>query len=427
MRIVIATFGSLGDLHPVLALGLELQRRGHAVAVATSEYHRQRIEQAGPGFHPVRPDLRPDDAALIRATMDERRGPKEVVKYMLADLAATHDDTVRAVRAVGGADLLITSDLAFAAHVLAHETRMPWASVILSPISFLSAYDPCVLPPAPWLSSLRVLGPGIYGLFLRGLRRVAQRMAQPVNDLRRARGLPPVRDPFFDDKLSPSLVLAMFSPLLGPAQPDWPRQTTVTGFAFHDALEGRASLAPELERFLDAGEPPIVFTLGSAAAFDPGAFYVESAAAARAFGRRALLLVGPGGAARNPGLRTGSDVGVFEGAPFAALFPRAAAIVHQGGSGTTGQALRAGRPMLVVPYAHDQPDNAFRVSRLGVARTIRRGRYTAAAAERELAALLSDPSYATRAEEVGREVRKENGAVAAADAIERMSGQPMNG
>jgi UDP:flavonoid glycosyltransferase YjiC (YdhE family) len=419
---VIATFGSLGDLHPVMALGLELQRRGHTAAVATSEYHRGRIEQAGLGFHAVRPDLRPDDAALIRATMDERRGPEEVVRYMLADLAATYDDTARAVRANGGADLLITSDLAFAAHVLAAETKIPFASIVLSPISFLSAYDPCVLPAAPWLSSLRVLGPGAYGLVLRGLKRVARRLAQPVNDLRRAHGLPPVRDPFFEDKLSPSLVLAMFSPLLGRAQPDWPRQTIVTGFAFHDALEGQSSLPPDVERFIEAGDSPIVFTLGSAAVFDPGSFYVESAAAARAIRRRAILLVGPGGATRTPGLTPGSDLGIFEGAPFSALFPRVAAIVHQGGSGTTGQAMRAGRPMLIVPYAHDQPDNAFRVSRLGVARTIRRGHYTARSAARELDRLLADAAYANRAEEVGRAARKESGAAAAADAIERMPG-----
>ncbi|HET7619746.1 MAG TPA: glycosyltransferase [Vicinamibacterales bacterium] len=426
MRIVIATFGSLGDLHPVMALGLELQRRGHTVAVATSEYHRRRVEQAGLGFHAVRPDLRPDDAALIRATMDERRGPEQVVKYMLADLAGTYDDTARAVRA-GGADLLITSDLAFAAQILAAEAKIPFASIVLSPISFLSAYDPCVLPALPWLSSLRVLGPGVYGVVLRGLRHLARRLAQPVNDLRRARGLPPVRDPFFEDKLSPSLVLAMFSPLLGRAQPDWPRQAVVTGFAFHDALEGESSLPPDVERFIEAGDPPIVFTLGSAAVFDPGKFYVESAAAAHVLGRRAMLLVGPGGVARTPGLRTGPDLAVFEGAPFAALFPRVAAIVHQGGSGTTGQAMRAGRPMLIVPYAHDQPDNAFRVSRLGIARTIRRGRYTARMAARELDRLLADASYAARAEEVGRAVRKENGAAAAADAIERMGGQPIKG
>src|SRR5258708_16061726 len=87
-------------------------------------------------------------------------------------------------------------------------------------------------------------------------------------------------------------------------------------------------------------------------------------------------------------------------APFTALFPRAAAIVHQGGVGTTGQALRSGRPMLVVPWAHDQPDNADRVCRLGVARTLDRDRYSARSAAVALGRLLDAHSYASRAAEV---------------------------
>jgi len=113
-------------------------------------------------------------------------------------------------------------------------------------------------------------------------------------------------------------------------------------------------------------------------------------------------------------------VAVFEYAPYAALFPRAAAVVHQGGIGTTAEAMRAGRPMLVMPYAHDQPDNAARVCRLGVARVIPRHRFTAARATAELQTLLADPAYARRAAEVGERVRKEDGVGAACDALEAL-------
>ena len=78
MRILLATFGSLGDLHPAIALGLELQRRGHHAVIVTSDYHRPRIAAAGLPFQPAVADLRPDDKALIQATMDERRGPEEI-------------------------------------------------------------------------------------------------------------------------------------------------------------------------------------------------------------------------------------------------------------------------------------------------------------------------------------------------------------
>jgi UDP:flavonoid glycosyltransferase YjiC (YdhE family) len=93
-------------------------------------------------------------------------------------------------------------------------------------------------------------------------------------------------------------------------------------------------------------------------------------------------------------------------------------IVHHGGVGTTGLAMRSGRPMLVVPFAHDQPDNAARLTRLGVARTLDPRRYTPARAEAELRLLLDDPAYSQRATEVGGQVREEDGVRAACDALE---------
>jgi rhamnosyltransferase subunit B len=96
-------------------------------------------------------------------------------------------------------------------------------------------------------------------------------------------------------------------------------------------------------------------------------------------------------------------------APHAALFPRASVIVHQGGIGTTAEAMGAGRPMLVVPYSHDQPDHAARLTRLGITRSIPRERYSAGVAAREIRALLWENGYAERAYEVGLRVRRETG------------------
>ena len=290
MRIVLATFGSLGDLHPVIAVGRALQARGHHAAIVTSEYHRCRVLAAGLAFHPAAPDLRPDDEALVRATMDERRGPQEVVRFMMRALPQTYADFERAVT-IERADLLITSDLSVAGPILAEKLKLRWASQVLAPISFLSAFDETILPPVPWLWRLKPLGPRIYGAILRAAKYAARNLTKPVSDFRRTLGLPPVDDPFFDDKHAPDLVLAMFSRMLGVPRPDWPPQTVVTGFAFYDGQE--PELAPDLAAFLEAGPPPIVFTLGSAAVFDPGRFFEESVRAASLVGRRAVLLVGP--------------------------------------------------------------------------------------------------------------------------------------
>ena len=179
-----------------------------------------------------------------------------------------------------------------------------------------------------------------------------------------------------------------------------------TGFPFYDQ-DGEAGLSPELAHFLDAGPPPIVFTLGSSAVMDAGRFYEHSAVAAKLLGRRAILLVGKDPRNRPTSLPDG--VVAFDYAPFSELFPRAAAVVHQGGVGTTAQAMRSGRPMLVMPYAHDQPDNAERLVRLGIARTVSRDRYTPARAAAELRHLIENPTYSERSAKVGKQVEQEDG------------------
>ena len=176
-------------------------------------------------------------------------------------------------------------------------------------------------------------------------------------------------------------------------------------------------MPPGLAEFLDAGPPPIVFTLGSSAVLTAGRFYEESAEAARRLGRRAVLLIGRD--PRNlPRGKLPDGVGAFEYAAHSALFPRAAAIVHHGGAGTTAQAMRAGKPMVVVPFAHDQPDHAARIVRRGLGVALARKRYEAASAQRALSQVLDDRAMAERAEAVGARVRAEHGARIAADALE---------
>jgi UDP:flavonoid glycosyltransferase YjiC (YdhE family) len=135
-------------------------------------------------------------------------------------------------------------------------------------------------------------------------------------------------------------------------------------------------------------------------------------------GRRAVLLTGRE-AANTPAALPKSVIAVPY-APHAAVFARARVVVHQGGIGTTAEAMRAGRPSLVVPYSHDQPDHARRWRCLGLAANLARESYGAESAARAIQKLLDDPSYAVRAAEVGRRVASENGVVAAADAIEEL-------
>jgi UDP:flavonoid glycosyltransferase YjiC (YdhE family) len=417
--VVLATLGSLGDLHPFLALAREVNARGGVAVVATSALHRERVERQGLEFRPLRPSFEglEDDPELFRKAMDRKAGPEFVIRRLL--LPYVREGFADLLAAVEGADLLVAHAIVFAGPLVAERTGLPWASVALAPLSMFSAHDPSFTSQMVWLRHFVRLGPVFWAPFYGAARWVSWGWSEPVRSARRELGLrPPPREPLIDGARDAGLVLALFSPALGAPQPDWPPQTVQAGFAFLDdsLAEG---FDPGLGRFLDAGPPPLVFTLGSSAVMDAGRFYEESLAAARALGRRPVLLIGRDPRNRPRGPLDGS-VYVAEYAPYSALLPRAAAVVHQGGVGTTGQALRAGRPMVVVPWSHDQPDNAERVRRLGVAAVIPRGRYDARTAARVLRRLLDDPGVAARAEAVGRRVRAEDGAAAACDALERL-------
>ena len=420
-RIVLATHGTLGDLHPYLAIALELQARGHKPVIATSEYHRRKIEAAGVEFHAIRPNISFDDRELHRRLTEPKHGLERVIReFMLPVLRTTYDDLLAVVQKDGGADLLISQMLIFAAPLIAEKTGGRWVSTELQPGAFMSVYDPPVLAPFPALAKLRGLGSAFHRALFRFAKLTARSWSEPVGQLRRELGLRPGQDPLFEGRNSPYLVLALFSGVLGEPQPDWPANTLVTGFPFYDENDSR--LAPELAEFLDEGGPPIVFTLGSSAVWDAGSFYEESIAATQILGKRAVLLVGndPLNQPRQP---LPKDVIAVAYAPYAQIFPRASVIVHQGGIGTTGQALRAGKPMLVNPFGGDQYDNGARVVRLGGGRTIRRKQYKAERAADELKELFANPSYMKNAAELGRRVQAENGVRVACDAIDEQLNQ----
>jgi UDP:flavonoid glycosyltransferase YjiC (YdhE family) len=315
--------------------------------------------------------------------------------------------------------LLVTGELAYAGPIVAEKTGVPWASYVLAPFSFFSGYDPPVLPPYPMLAKVQERVPALGHVVARFARFVTRKWPEPVYELRRELGLEAGRDPIFDAKHSPSLVLALYSRVMGEPQPDWPPAVKVTGFAFYDGTGSEGTLPPELAAFLEAGPAPLVFTLGSAAVMHAGDFYEQSAEAAESLGQRAVLLIGADD--RNlPKRKLPDSICVARYAPYSKIFPRASVIIHQAGIGTTAQALRAGRPMLVMPYSHDQPDNARRVRRLGVAEVLGRKQYKAKQAARLIQQLLSEPDYLSRAGTAAAKVAAENGAVAACDALEAM-------
>jgi rhamnosyltransferase subunit B len=421
MRIVFSTFGTFGDVNPLIALALELKRRGHTPVLAIPAMFREKIEPLGIEVAAVRPDQDPNDKRMVEMIWDIKKGTERGLReFLFPAIRDSYHDLLDAVTTNGGADLLITGELAYAGPIVAEKTGIPWASYILAPLSFFSGYDPPVLPPYPILSKVPSIVPRIGRLVPRFARVVTRKWSEPLYALRRELGLPEGENPIFDAKHSPQLVLALFSRVLGDPQPDWPPNTLITGFAFYDGDAGKTDLAPELEKFLAAGPSPLIFTLGSAAVMAAGDFYEQSAQAVELLGERAILLVGNDPHNR-PSRSLSEKISVAQYAPFSKIFPRALAIIHQGGVGTTAQALKAGRPMLVMPYSHDQPDNARRMRHLGVAKVIQRKEYLAETAAKKIRDLLEDVTHSQHAAEVARMIAQEDGVATACDALERMT------
>lgn len=421
-RIVLTTIGTLGDLHPFIAIGLALKARGHRPLLAVPEDHLAKVRAVGleaaailPSFDAVRERMGvTEDAAVKRVMSDQKYMLEEVVLPWIASSTEALDGLI------ADADALVGSMFVFGGPVIAEKCGIPMVSVVLQPMALLSAYRPPHTPDFWMMKGEPTTPVGVgWNRFAYALIRahVRRRYDPLLNVVRAGYGLGPSRDPcLFEIGPQTDLTLCCYSPLFGPTPPDAPAPIAVTGFPLFDSEtgDGDNGLDPELTAFLAKGPPPLVFTLGSFAVYAPGNFYAEAATAARRLGQRAVLLTGPG-----TDLVSDDTIMVRAYAPHSALFPHASAIIHHGGIGTTGQALRAGKPQLVVPHFGDQSDNGYRIKLMGLGRVLAARRFTADRAARRIVKLI-DPTLPYRAEaaRVGALVMQEHGAESAAAAIE---------
>jgi rhamnosyltransferase subunit B len=416
-HILLATHGSLGDLHPYIAVGKALLARGHSVRLATSIDYRARVEAVGLEFAPLAPSIAElgEPEQIARRFFDPWSGPQRLFDAMVVGpLRRAYSDLSAAAE---GVDLAVSHPITPALPMIAESRGLPWLSSVLAPYSLFSTTDPSLIPNFEWLYRLPRLGNWPYGSMLKLVRVTLRRWERPLHALRAELRLPAVKGTLLmDGQFSPRGTLALFDPTLAAPQPDWPARTLVCGAALYDAGDPQDTApgsAEALERFLTSGPPPVVFALGSSAVWLARDYWDHAIAACKSLGIRGLLLTG-----RPLQRRLPDDVAAFDYLPYSRVFSRAAAIVHQAGVGTLSFALRSGRPQLLTPAGFDQPDNAVRAARLGVGRVLPfRSAHSDMRLARELHALFGDPSYARAAAEVAGELRGVDGAVAAAERI----------
>jgi rhamnosyltransferase subunit B len=414
VHFLLTPVGSSGDVHPYVGLGRELHRRGHSVTILTAEPHRAVVERSGVAFVPTFSEEQYHQATLNQDLFHPRRGFTTVMRLTMSGL----EPTWHALEELWEPEhtFIVGHPLSFAARSFQEKTGAAAATIHLAPSSLRSVHLVPALPPGIDLSTLPLWTKRALWLAI-DLAAVDPVVTPPFNRWRSRHGLPPVHRPFKSWLNSPRRVITMFPEWFGPRQPDWPEHLDFASFPLWDDPAGD-HIDPELEAFLSSGSPPIVATPGSANRH-AAPFFAAVAEALQRLERRGLLLTGfPEQLPRD----LPDTILARSYAPFSEVLPRSVALVHHGGIGTLAQGLAAGIPHLVMPMAFDQPDNALRAARLGVARWLAPARFTADRVTGVLGELLESPTVAQATRECQSRLRAVSGIELACEVLEREVG-----
>jgi sterol 3beta-glucosyltransferase len=397
-NITIVTVGSRGDVQPYVALGLALARAGHAVTIATHETFRTFVTARGLAFAPVAGDPRGILSAvaadrwlgsgrhrhMIAAVGDALSQVRPLIDAMMADFW----------RVTRGADLVIYSVVA----APCQQMGVPSVAAFLQPMHRTGVFP--MLRVSQTLRLGRRFNESTYAILEWLVWRMfrSQLAAWGVG---RVSAVPAVYG---------------YSPTVVPRPDDWHPDVAVTGYWVLDAAPDWRPPA-ELTDFLASGPPPVAIRFGSMTPQSAERLTTVAVDALRRSGQRGILLGGWGA------LGVGAlhdTVLVIDECPHEWLFPQTMAVVHHGGAGTTGAALRGGTPSIVVPLGFDQPYWAGRVAALGAGpRPISRRRLTSVWLAAAIRRAVGDQAMRVRAAAIGTTLRAERGTDVAVGIIER--------
>ncbi|MBI1926437.1 glycosyltransferase [Candidatus Poribacteria bacterium] len=414
---LLINIGSHGDINPFVGLGVALQARGHAVTLMTNDHFEGLVQQAGLNFVSMG-TAEEYDQILNNPDLWNPRKNLLTEQSLLTVLSVSYN--LIAERYKPGHTILVASGLVPGARIAQEKLGIPLATVLTQPIWLRSVHE----LPKSYVSIPDWIGPWgrrlIYWLIDYSADRL---LARSVNGFRATLGLPPVRRFLRSWWFSPQRIIGLWPEWFAPPQPDWPPNTSVMGFIHYDSAPTVA------ERGIPTGwqdtirqgtdNRPIVFTPGSAMKHGHD-FFAAAAEACRQLGRRGLLLTQyPDQLPPN----LPDSVQHFDYLPFGQLLPMSSAIVHHGGLQTAAQALAAGIPQLISPMNFDQFDNAYRLSKLGVAQSLSRKRFTAKHVADTLSELLNAPTVAEQCRRYAMQIQNANALEQTCHLIEALSGK----
>jgi rhamnosyltransferase subunit B len=382
--ILLCTIGSAGDVNPFIAIGEQLRKRGFRVVLVTSQYFETQARSAGLEFFGL--GTLEDYQSIIQDP--DLWSPDKGFK-IFAD-RVVFPIMEPAYEIIAGFDpsktVLVAQGQFFAAHIAHEKLGFPFITVHLQPAAFRSVHEfpllPVSLPPFV-----------IRGLFTLIDTLVLDKLFAPnINRFRQRLGLPPVKKVFGGWMHSSQKNIGLFPDWFAQPQSDWPPQTQLTSFVFYDKQNGSEEISDDVNKFLREGNPPVIFTPGTAMKH-ANQFFRDCIEACQLLGQRGILLT------QHPGQlpdKLPTNIRYFSYLPFSKVLPRAAALVHHGGIGTTAQAIAAGIPQVIQPMAHDQPDTAARVEKLGIGVSLSPKKFNATSLAEKIKLLTTSRSVSDR-------------------------------
>jgi sterol 3beta-glucosyltransferase len=415
MHITILALGSRGDVQPFVPLGKALREAGHQVRVATFDAFSSMIREAGLDFAPIHGDARQLLNTASQGNLLTRRiNPLQMIRALQRSYGTLANSLPHDLAALRNSNLVLNQ---IPAHLFgsdfAEYLGVPWAVVAVIPM-VRTRFRPLIGFPTTfsWIPGYNLL---TYRL---GEQMGWQLFRQAVNRLRTERwNLPPVRflGPYEAIHQQRVPFICGFSDQVVPRPLDWGSHVHLTGWWYPEDPQWQPPA--DLQRFIESGSPPVYIGFGSMPVNNPSLVTALMVEAVRLSGQRAILHAGWAGL----GGALPPEIFPIHYAPYGWLFPRMAAVVHHGGSGTTGFGFRSGIPSIIVPFGFDQYYWGARAVEMGVGpKPVPYRQLSAESLASSIHVALSDKGIRERAADLGRRLGAENGVQRAIEIIQKL-------
>jgi UDP:flavonoid glycosyltransferase YjiC (YdhE family) len=402
-RLTILALGSRGDVQPYVALGRALHEAGYRVRIVTYESFHSMVAAQGLDFHPVPGDAQALTQLAARSGLNHTRNPFVLMRAIMHSFGSIIEDyiTTFSAEVLHDSDAILNQlPAGLFGRDLAEKLRVPHIALSVIPLMRTAAFPSVLLGTR----SHGAWGNRLSYDFSANLVWIMFRSAISRFRARLGLGRASLLFPGFDRPL-----INGFSPRVVPPPADWGAGVYTVGYWVLDESGWESSA--ELLRFLEAGAPPVFIGFGSMIAPDAEGMTRTLLQAVQQTGVRAVL--GHGWAGIGEG-HLPDTVYRLDYAPYRWLFPRMAAVVHHGGSGTTGLALASGVPSMVVAFTADQPYWGQRTAALGAGLPPLSAQHLAAEPlAAALHTLTTDPQLRQRAAHLGTQLQQEDGLAAA--------------